>query len=154
MIRRPPRSTLFPYTTLFRSVLRRQCPQVSHIELALDLALRALLGIILCTHRLSVDGDQPRAHHGKGLQALYAVALEEFGQRLSLLGLDVDEKPVGRVGREPPAPSVEQIAADHGEEQDRGESHRNRDDLHGVGTRAPQEVRQAVTPGYAAGATE
>src|SRR2546428_8517872 len=24
MIRRPPRSTLFPYTTLFRSVLRRQ----------------------------------------------------------------------------------------------------------------------------------
>src|SRR5258707_2105624 len=24
MIRRPPRSTLFPYTTLFRSILRRQ----------------------------------------------------------------------------------------------------------------------------------
>src|SRR2546430_7974141 len=30
MIRRPPRSTLFPYTTLFRSspVGRRQCPHV------------------------------------------------------------------------------------------------------------------------------
>src|SRR2546422_6624389 len=26
MIRRPPRSTLFPYTTLFRSVLCRNCP--------------------------------------------------------------------------------------------------------------------------------
>src|SRR2546430_10136084 len=26
MIRRPPRSTLFPYTTLFRSVLERQVP--------------------------------------------------------------------------------------------------------------------------------
>src|SRR5260221_3345816 len=26
MIRRPPRSTLFPYTTLFRSVLRRYSP--------------------------------------------------------------------------------------------------------------------------------
>src|SRR2546422_8621190 len=25
MIRRPPRSTLFPYTTLFRSVLRKDC---------------------------------------------------------------------------------------------------------------------------------
>src|SRR5438552_5636547 len=25
MIRRPPRSTLFPYTTLFRSVLARRC---------------------------------------------------------------------------------------------------------------------------------
>src|SRR5256885_8246511 len=27
MIRRPPRSTLFPYTTLFRSHRRRQCPR-------------------------------------------------------------------------------------------------------------------------------
>src|SRR2546426_7007246 len=27
MIRRPPRSTLFPYTTLFRSLLREMCPQ-------------------------------------------------------------------------------------------------------------------------------
>src|SRR3712207_7342554 len=26
MIRRPPRSTLFPYTTLFRSELQQQCP--------------------------------------------------------------------------------------------------------------------------------
>src|SRR5438876_7319220 len=27
MIRRPPRSTLFPYTTLFRSECRRSCPR-------------------------------------------------------------------------------------------------------------------------------
>src|SRR5438445_9286842 len=27
MIRRPPRSTLFPYTTLFRSARPRQCPR-------------------------------------------------------------------------------------------------------------------------------
>src|SRR5947199_9328943 len=30
MIRRPPRSTLFPYTTLFRSVLRLQAPGPVH----------------------------------------------------------------------------------------------------------------------------
>src|SRR2546422_3243563 len=30
MIRRPPRSTLFPYTTLFRSRLRRVAEQVEH----------------------------------------------------------------------------------------------------------------------------
>src|SRR2546428_5083220 len=29
MIRRPPRSTLFPYTTLFRSICRRRQPAVS-----------------------------------------------------------------------------------------------------------------------------
>src|SRR2546422_2230412 len=34
MIRRPPRSTLFPYTTLFRSLhaLERQCPDAEHHE--------------------------------------------------------------------------------------------------------------------------
>src|SRR2546430_3462901 len=30
MIRRPPRSTLFPYTTLFRSDQHRTCPVVCH----------------------------------------------------------------------------------------------------------------------------
>src|SRR5438067_9256579 len=38
MIRRPPRSTLFPYTTLFRSVLRR--PQDAVIERALPLEVQ------------------------------------------------------------------------------------------------------------------
>src|SRR2546427_11234399 len=37
MIRRPPRSTLFPYTTLFRSVLGRQCQ-----ALAFRLVCRAI----------------------------------------------------------------------------------------------------------------
>src|SRR5439155_24712758 len=30
MIRRPPRSTLFPYTTLFRSATCRKCPHKVH----------------------------------------------------------------------------------------------------------------------------
>src|SRR3712207_8500037 len=34
MIRRPPRSTLFPYTTLFRSFLG--CPRVAQVETARD----------------------------------------------------------------------------------------------------------------------
>src|SRR5689334_24098116 len=32
MIRRPPRSTLFPYTTLFRSHRRRQRPRVGRVR--------------------------------------------------------------------------------------------------------------------------
>src|SRR2546427_6806241 len=54
MIRRPPRSTLFPYTTLFRSILReaaravRACQQ----ELAAPLPLvAALLEYLLITPR-------------------------------------------------------------------------------------------------------
>src|SRR5256885_11492588 len=34
MIRRPPRSTLFPYTTLFRSFLARICANLNHLPLA------------------------------------------------------------------------------------------------------------------------
>src|SRR3989442_8948338 len=36
MIRRPPRSTLFPYTTLFRSVYTRQGPLANRWRLAHD----------------------------------------------------------------------------------------------------------------------
>src|SRR5947209_17329749 len=32
MIRRPPRSTLFPYTTLFRSQARRAAPGMGHLR--------------------------------------------------------------------------------------------------------------------------
>src|SRR3712207_5019176 len=58
MIRRPPRSTLFPYTTLFRSVAEKATGQVKRVVdgqvrgVVLDLAVnsaseRGLLGIAL-----------------------------------------------------------------------------------------------------------
>src|SRR2546426_6201110 len=41
MIRRPPRSTLFPYTTLFRSHVGKRLPQARHgVEHALGVAVR------------------------------------------------------------------------------------------------------------------
>src|SRR2546429_7204934 len=44
MIRRPPRSTLFPYTTLFRSPKLIVCPPVT-----LSLESRKLESYVLCT---------------------------------------------------------------------------------------------------------
>src|SRR2546422_10779087 len=41
MIRRPPRSTLFPYTTLFRSGRLRGPPEVGRLDVADLLLLRA-----------------------------------------------------------------------------------------------------------------
>src|SRR2546430_7531288 len=41
MIRRPPRSTLFPYTTLFRSVRRAGVPQQRHRDVQQGAAQRA-----------------------------------------------------------------------------------------------------------------
>src|SRR2546426_8939918 len=40
MIRRPPRSTLFPYTTLFRSIAGGAIGEVRHLELVLKPYLR------------------------------------------------------------------------------------------------------------------
>src|SRR2546427_7256381 len=43
MIRRPPRSTLFPYTTLFRSPMERSTRQRSSIRTVMEEAGRPLL---------------------------------------------------------------------------------------------------------------
>src|SRR2546430_10533737 len=53
MIRRPPRSTLFPYTTLFRSELGR--------EVLLDVVLERLPHVVIVADALAVgaDGEEP-----------------------------------------------------------------------------------------------
>src|SRR3989475_8048056 len=58
MIRRPPRSTLFPYTTLFRS-LRRPQPPV-HVPSSADRhAVRRALGAV---HRRLRPGERSEEH--------------------------------------------------------------------------------------------
>src|SRR3712207_7620045 len=56
MIRRPPRSTLFPYTTLFRSLHRR--PQGLDLGLRQDDGQQAGLGRVVLE-----DVGEPRADH-------------------------------------------------------------------------------------------
>src|SRR5258708_19133642 len=47
MIRRPPRSTLFPYTTLFRSTHARQHPMIEELLDVLSAGiLHALIGVV------------------------------------------------------------------------------------------------------------
>src|SRR3712207_8556639 len=77
MIRRPPRSTLFPYTTLFRSLL-----QVAvRLQLTLELRLR---GVVL------QDGHRPGQHGGTrggrpGLHELVDLALPRSEEHTSEL---------------------------------------------------------------------
>src|SRR5947207_3484189 len=64
MIRRPPRSTLFPYTTLFRSLLRLQIPlqQTPIPETQLRIAASDFLtpGIFFSTFREKYFRDRDR----------------------------------------------------------------------------------------------
>src|SRR5258707_6333636 len=97
MIRRPPRSTLFPYTTLFRSLDLRQVGQVAdrrarrlrvvrHVdrELALEGALPvehldapvAAVGDVDVA--LRVGGDRVRRVELAGLPALTTLPFEPF----------------------------------------------------------------------------
>src|SRR4051794_41354894 len=50
MIRPPPRSTLFPYTTLFRSVLFRLLDQLQRVAI-----LRRVLDALVALHEVFVD---------------------------------------------------------------------------------------------------
>src|SRR5258708_25542772 len=61
MIRRPPRSTLFPYTTLFRSLEQARERAVGE-DLAAGLAARAVVGLVLGVH----DALHRRAAHRAG----------------------------------------------------------------------------------------
>src|SRR2546421_4741554 len=58
MIRRPPRSTLFPYTTLFRSVERDASRSVvcGIVGVELDGAVGGGEGVFVAAHRLERDG--------------------------------------------------------------------------------------------------
>src|SRR5256885_10945103 len=62
MIRRPPRSTLFPYTTLFRSEVRRPLVRPERPEFMSPIAIERLPKVISdkCRVRLSPDRKSTR----------------------------------------------------------------------------------------------
>src|SRR3712207_8894863 len=68
MIRRPPRSTLFPYTTLFRSVVR-PCPRLRALGdqrvLVLQRCVRVPLPARRLVPRLPPDSGRPPLLHAR-----------------------------------------------------------------------------------------
>src|SRR3989442_3267539 len=65
MIRRPPRSTLFPYTTLFRSQEFRRGRGRGYADAAALCALAHPLHILGKVARRRVGGDRQRVHEGR-----------------------------------------------------------------------------------------
>src|SRR5438132_8403284 len=62
MIRRPPRSTLFPYTTLFRSQALDQIDRVGPDIIVLDLNLPGLDGYGVLSHLRSRPATRSEEH--------------------------------------------------------------------------------------------
>src|SRR2546428_3268200 len=65
MIRRPPRSTLFPYTTLFRSV-HPAGPEIRFLEGPLPEIAFERRPTVRLPHRWGVDGHRPAARSLEG----------------------------------------------------------------------------------------
>src|SRR2546422_2900733 len=57
MIRRPPRSTLFPYTTLFRSLEKPTLDPILHFDASGKLIKSFGAGLIVSPHGIFVDRD-------------------------------------------------------------------------------------------------
>src|SRR2546429_1020028 len=82
MIRRPPRSTLFPYTTLFRSILIRR-----NQKIMLSKHARLCLGLIACLSLLSLASScgGPKTEEDSGGPTRSEEHTSELQSRLHLV---------------------------------------------------------------------
>src|SRR5688572_32654113 len=81
MIRRPPRSTLFPYTTLFRSKRRGSLRSTSSGVQSVAASLkRSSRGLSL---RSSCRGSKRRSHYGRELKRVWVKSQDRKSTRLN-----------------------------------------------------------------------
>src|SRR3989449_9070603 len=111
MIRRPPRSTLFPYTTLFRSLTRRQLEILDFIsghitergfapsfeEIAARFALRSLATVHEHLTNLERRGYIHRAHNESRAIEVVPPKGQTGATELPLLGLVAAGEPIEAV---------------------------------------------------------
>src|SRR3989442_10709081 len=69
MIRRPPRSTLFPYTTLFRSHNRRDRPPNMRLKLTAPVVCGRIPFVIILARRRSLGALRRSEEHTSELQS-------------------------------------------------------------------------------------
>src|SRR5437660_8852058 len=90
MIRRPPRSTLFPYTTLFRS----RDPALEQLGIRSSLELAAALRPVTDEHRLAACRAvrRPEAPAGEGRSEEHTSELQSRGHLVCRLLLEKKKK--------------------------------------------------------------
>src|SRR2546425_9131470 len=95
MIRRPPRSTLFPYTTLFRSV--RAQPVTQHVEAAIEVGADAvhLVDVDDAGHGVLVNKMRSEEHTSELQSLAYLVCrllLEKKKKKIRLYEITTELK--------------------------------------------------------------
>src|SRR5438874_7275687 len=95
MVRRPPRSTLFPYTTLFRSTFKRELSPWPRMMLRISRA-----GVSAALEILNIDRKSTRLNSSH-VEISYAVFCLKKKKRRRVLGAQ-DRLQVARLGGEQP----------------------------------------------------
>src|SRR5438132_9242322 len=91
MIRRPSRSTLFPYTTLFRSTLRREIVEAARrLALAQDMAGRSLEKRSRPDHVGNQDRKSTRLNSSHTVISYAVFCLKKKKNSTTLLLLNID----------------------------------------------------------------
>src|SRR5258708_28045853 len=86
MIRRPPRSTLFPYTTLFRSLLACQCERLESPRERGHAAACLAFSLLL-----SLEGERDASENGIVMASLYVPAYQAFAHSTTQIARDYME---------------------------------------------------------------
>src|SRR5437016_11306967 len=89
MIRLPPRSTLFPYTTLFRSLRRRSCDAAEYVKRQVSPPAHRILDLraeCVQEHHIS-DDVHPAAVHEHGCDDSHPRSEEHTSELQSLTNL-------------------------------------------------------------------
>src|SRR5256885_15135198 len=106
MIRRPPRSTLFPYTTLFRSVARYKgvagyCAVVAEVEADTAVRLRRLWLAVDVGRVINPDGVRNQVEGGAVQSASWTLRERVRFDRAQITSANWDSYPILRFAEVP-----------------------------------------------------
>src|SRR2546425_391988 len=122
----------------------RQGIHIREVELALDQAPRALLGVVGFANRLAVQRDNPPPHHGIEIGFADSFFFEELLDLRELVALYTEQEAVGRIRRRAAAPGLDQVVARKGQEQHGSKAEREARHLHRVAARMAPQIGYSI----------
>ena len=111
-------------------VVRGRFGAVAEVEFTIHQALGAVVGIVVGRDRLVVDRDQSPANHRVPVELADAGIAQRFLERIALLGHDVDDEAIGRIGRRRLAPARHEVGAQQHQQYQGKQADRQRTDLY------------------------
>ena len=101
-----------------------------HVEFAVHQTLGTLFGVAVGGDGVAIDRHQACANHGVPIGLAHACVVQGLQKRLGLIGLNVDDKTVGRIHRRGIAPAADEVSAQQHQQGQGQQAHRQRAHLH------------------------